>query len=198
MNNLETITLEGTIYFDPEDKTNKHKSQTSWKKMAMVIIKGDVTQYYAWFIKKRFGLDLTKPLRGAHISFINDSIDEMTTHCKTKAEKRALWEKVKKKYHRKKIQIVLDIKPHIETPHWWLIVPHSERGELQAIRDELGFINRKTGLSKPFFGMHMTIGSAVDKRSDVKNDAGGTNAKLMNLAHSVYIKKLIDKGQIKF
>jgi len=198
MNNLETITLEGTIYFDPEDKTTKHKSQTSWKKMAMVIIKGDITEYYAWFIKKRFGLDLTKPLRGAHISFINDSIDEMTTHCNTKAERRALWEKVKKKYHRKKIQIVLDVKPLIQTPHWWLIVPHSERGELQAIRDELGFINRKTGLSKPFFGMHMTIGSAIDKKSDVKNDAGGTNAKVMNLPHSDYIKKLIDKGQIKF
>jgi len=190
--------LEGTIYFDPKDLTNKHKTQTSWKRMAMVIIKGDVCEYYAWFIKKRFNLDLSKPLRGAHISFINDSIDDMTTHCNTKAEKRALWEKVKKKYHRKKIKVVLDLRPYIETPHWWLIVPHSERGELQAIRDELGFINRKTGLSRPYFGMHMTIGSAVNKKSDVKNDTSGVTAKKMNLAHSDYIKGLIDKGHIKF
>jgi len=166
--------------------------------MAMVVIKGDVTEYYAWFIKKRFGLELTKPLRGAHISFINDSIDEMITHCNTKAEKVALWDKVKKKYHRKEIQIVLDIKPHIETPHWWLIVPHDERGELQAIRDELGFINKKTGLSKPFFGMHMTIGNAVDRKPEVRNDAGATTAKKMNVAHSDYIADLIGKGQIKF
>ena len=107
MDSVGTITLEGTIYFDPEDKTNKHKSQTSWKKMAMVIFKGDICQYYAWFIKKRFGIDLSRPLRGAHISFINDSIDEMTTHCNTTSERRALWEKVKKKYHRKKISCII-------------------------------------------------------------------------------------------
>lgn len=192
-----TTTLEGTIYFDPEDVTNKHKSQASWKKMAMVVFNGDVAEYYAWFIKKRFNLDLSKPLRGAHISFINDSIDEMTTHCKTTAERQALWSKVKKKYHKKKINVVLDLRPHIETPHWWLIVPHSERGELQAIRDELGFINKKTGLSRPYFGMHMTIGTAVDKRSDIKNDAGAANAKVMNIAHSDYIKGLVNKGFLK-
>jgi len=194
---LETITLEGTIYFDPEDKTNKHKSQASWKKMAMVIFKGDVTQYYAWFIKKRFGVELSKPLRGAHISFINDSINEMTTHCNTKAERQVLWNKVKKKYHRKKITVTLSLKPYIETPHWWFIVPHSERGELQAIREELGFINKKTGLSKPYFGMHMTIGSAVNKKSELKADTNVKTAKKMNLAQTDYIKKLIDNGFIK-
>lgn len=177
----DRICLTGKIYFDPDDKTTKHKSQASWKKMAMVVIKGDVTEYYAWFIKKRFGLDLTKPLRGAHISFINDHVKDMNGN----------WEKVKKKYHRKEIKIVLDVRPDIQTPHWWLIVPHDERGELQGIRSELG-------LKKPYFGMHMTIGSAVDKKSDVKNDTNSKTAKKMNLAHCEYIKGLIDKGQIKF
>jgi len=39
----------------------------------MVFFEGDVAEYYAWFIKKRYNLILNKPLRGAHISFINDS-----------------------------------------------------------------------------------------------------------------------------
>lgn len=192
------IVLKGKIYFDPKDRTAKHKTQSSWKKMAMVIFKGDVSEYYSWFIKKRFGIELTKPLRGAHISFINDSIDEMTTHCSTRSERNALWEKVKKKYHRKEIEIVLSLKPHIETPHWYFIIPHTERGELQEIRDELGFINKKTGLSKPYFGMHMTIGSAVDKKSEIKAENNATTAKKMNLAQTDYVKRLLNSGFIKF
>jgi hypothetical protein len=187
MNNK--ITIEGRIYFDPNDVTKKHESQSTWKKMALISIKGDLSKYYAWFIKKRFNLDLTDPLRGAHISFINDRATDMN----------GKWEEVKKKYHKKKIKIVLDIRPHAtksnsynqDGGHWWLIVPHDERGELQSIRNELG-------LDKPFFGMHMTIGKAVDKRADVKLDSQGTNAKKMNVAHSDYILDLIDKGLIKF
>ncbi len=200
MDSEETIELEGTIYFDPKDVTRKHKKQASWKRMAIVKfdenlgydsdgnpIKG-ITEYYSWFIKKRFNIHLTKPLRGAHISFINDS----------SRDTNGKWEEVKKKYHKTKVTIVLDVRPHAvgrskESPsgHWWLIVPHSERNDLQAIRNELG-------LSRPRFGMHMTIGSVVDKRSDVKNDAGATNAKLMNQEQSEYIIDLIDKGFIKF
>jgi hypothetical protein len=164
--------------------------------MAMISIKGDITDYYAWFIKKRFNLELTKPLRGAHISFINDSIDSIAGE--TKAEKQANWERVAKKWHGKKVQIVLDVRPHgvsggkfSEGGHWWLIVPHDERGGLQEIRNELG-------LGKPYFGMHMTIGSVVDKRPTERNDAGATTAKIMNVEHSEYILKLIERGQIKF
>jgi len=183
MKDMDTITLTGKIYFDPDDKTNKHKSQSSWKRLAMVIIKDDTTEYYAWFIKKRFGLELTKPLRGTHISFINDHVSDMNGN----------WDKVKAKWHKKEIKIVLDIKPRFSDNglHWWLIIPHNERGELQAIRSELG-------LGKPHFGMHMTIGSAVDRKPEVKNDAGATTAKKMNLQHSQYIIGLINGGLIKF
>jgi len=198
MNITEIISLKGTIYFDVPDKTNKHKYQTSWKKMAMVMFNDDVTEYYAWFIKKRFGVELSNPLRGGHISFINDSIDEMTKHCDTKSERKALWEKVKKKYHKKNITVTLSLKPHIETPHWWFIVPHSDRGELQAIREELGFVNKKTGLSKPYFGMHMTIGYAVNKKSELKAEMNVQTAKKMNLAQTDYIKRLVDNGYIIF
>lgn len=34
---MNEFTLKGTIIFDPKDKTNKHKNQASWKKIAMVV-----------------------------------------------------------------------------------------------------------------------------------------------------------------
>ena len=44
----------------------------------MVFIDGDVSEYYAWFVKKRYNLTLNKPLRGAHVSFINDSMRDLS------------------------------------------------------------------------------------------------------------------------
>lgn len=170
------ITLTGKIEFEPEDKTTKHKSQSSWKKMAMILIDGDVTEYYAWFIEKRYNLVLNKPLRGAHISFINDSMRDLTNNGeKTEEEALILWESVKKKWHGKTLQIVLDLDPRTDDRIWWLIIPHDERDEIQSIRDELG-------LGKPFFGLHMSIGYANEK----------------NIEHSIYIHELIKKGFIKY
>ena len=74
----EKITLTGRIGFEPEDKTNKHLLQSSWKKIAMVFIEGDICEYYAWFLQKRYNITLNKPIRGAHVSFINDSIRDLT------------------------------------------------------------------------------------------------------------------------
>ena len=68
------IKVQGKIIFNPIDITNKHKKQASWKYIAIINILGDVSEYYAWFLKKRFNLILNKPLRGSHISFINDSL----------------------------------------------------------------------------------------------------------------------------
>ena len=68
---MKTVTMTGTIKFDPKDKTKKHAKQASWKKLAMVIFDGDVTEYYGWLIKRRYNLQLNKPLRGGHITFIS-------------------------------------------------------------------------------------------------------------------------------
>lgn len=140
----------------------------------MIFIDGDVTEYYAWFLQKRYLLNLNKPLRGAHISFINDSMrDLMLNGERTEAEALAVWEKVKKKYHGKKIEIVIELEPKTDDRTWWFNIPHDERGSIQAIRDELG-------LKKPYFGLHMTIGYANEK----------------NIEHSVYLHESIKKGFI--
>jgi hypothetical protein len=169
---INQVELIGKIVFDPKDKTKKHKSQASWKKVAMVVFEPDlrskldgITGYYAWFIKKRYNLILNPPLRGAHVTFINDR----------EADMNGKWEKVKSKWNGKEIKLTISLEPRTDDKHWWVIVPHECREQLHDIRAELG-------LGRPYFGLHMTIGLANEK----------------NIDHSKYIHGLIKKGYIKF
>jgi hypothetical protein len=149
------ILLKGKILFDPADRTAKHKNQASWKKVAMVVFEGDVCEYYSWFIKKRYSLPLNKPLRGAHITFINDREGDIT----------GSWEDVKAKYDGKDIEVIISIDPRTDaddpksTGHWWLPVPEEARVNLQCIREELG-------LGRPFYGLHLSLGHANEKFKD--------------------------------
>src|SRR3954462_14642113 len=117
---MDTIELIGKVVFSPDNKTRKHNKQSSWKKIAMVMFEGDVSEFYAWFIKKRFNLPLNKPLRGAHISFINDDINKMTQNGKlTQAEAEANWNATKKKWDGKKVPITVSVSPSFNNKHWW-------------------------------------------------------------------------------
>lgn len=170
----DRLTLTGKISFKVENKTKKHNTQASWKKMAMVFMDGDITDYYAWFINKRYNLVLNKPLRGAHISFINDSVKDMSLDGKrTPEEVDILWEEVKARWDGKIIPITIDLNPKTDDRIWWFNIPHNERGLLQGIREELG-------LGRPYWGMHMSIGYANER----------------NIEHSIYIHDLIKKGFI--
>lgn len=167
--------LTGKIEFEPEDKTKKHMNQATWKKVAMVMVDGEICEYYSWFIKRRYNLTLNRPLRGAHISFINDSMMDLTKNGKlTEEEVNKKWEYVKKKWDGRKINIVIDLDPRTDGRTWWFNIPHEERELLQSIRYELG-------LGRPFFGMHMSIGYANEK----------------NIDHSEYLHELIKKGYIQ-
>ena len=170
----DRIILCGKIGFEPENRTKKHNQQASWKHIAMVFIDGDVTEYYAWFIKKRYNLVLNKPLRGAHISFINDSFKDMSLGGKrTQEEVKKIWERVKNKWDGIEVPIMLDLSPRTDDSTWWLNVHPEYRDTLQSIRNELG-------LGKPYYGMHMSLGYANEK----------------NIEHSKYIHRLIKKGFI--
>jgi hypothetical protein len=141
----------------------------------MVFIEGDVCEYYAWFLKKRYNITLNKPIRGAHVSFINDSMRDLTQdNDKPEEEILQLWEDVKAKWDGKEIDIVLDLNPKTDGRIWWLNIPEEERYGLQAIRNELG-------LGRPYFGMHMSIGYSNEK----------------NIEQSVYIHESIKQGYIK-
>jgi hypothetical protein len=172
---MDRIKLIGKIGFEPEDKTKKHLNQASWKKIAMVMVDGEICEYYAWFIKRRYNLTLNKPLRGAHISFINDSMNDLTQNGKKSVEEALnAWEITKQKWHCKEIPIVVNLDPRTNGTHWWFNIPHEERSLLQSIRTELG-------LGKPFFGIHLSIGTP---RGDLQ------------LEHSNYIHSLLINGLI--
>jgi hypothetical protein len=170
----DRITLFGKIGFEPEDKTKKHKDQASWKKIAMIFIQGDICEYYSWFLQKRYNLVLNKPLRGGHISFINDSMRDLTQKGLV-SEEVALerWEQCKKKWNGKTIEIILDLNPKTDDRSWWLNIPQDERDLVHKIRAEIG-------LGRPHFGLHMSLGYANEK----------------NIEHSTYIHHCIKKGFI--
>lgn len=182
------IKIKGIIKFDPPDRTNKHILQSSWKKVAMVLFEGELCEYYAWFLKKRYNISLHKPLRKAHITFINDKDSEMN----------GKWEEVKNKWHNKEIEIVLSLDPRTDsaedkskrTYNWWLNVPNENRDELHEIRAELG-------LGRPYFGLHMTIGRAVNYIPEGKFENNAIRAKEMNVEQSIYIHELVKRGFLK-
>lgn len=40
------IKVKGKIKFDPENKTNKHNNQATWKRVAMVLIEGELAEIH--------------------------------------------------------------------------------------------------------------------------------------------------------
>lgn len=165
------ITYKGIIHFDPINVTKKHLNQSDWKRMALVLFEGEICELYTWFIEKRYNLKLNKPLRGSHISFINDSINDIKNALKcNEYEAELVWEQVKNKWDNKEIEISLNVDVRSNSQHWWLIVPEEERKVLHDIRAELG-------LGRPFWGLHMSIGNVNEK----------------NIQHSEYILNLITK-----
>jgi hypothetical protein len=135
----------------------------------MVLIDGEIAEYYAWFIYKRYSLPLNRPLRGAHVTFINDRALDMN----------GKWDEVKKKWDGKEIEVILSIDPRTDSDdvkskgHWWLNIPEEHRTQLHDIRKELG-------LGRPYWGLHMALGYANNK----------------NIAHSKYIHRLIKNKYI--
>jgi len=155
------ITYTGTIHFDPVNKTTKHNKQASWKRVAMIMFEGEITEYYSWFIEKKYGLKLNKPLRGSHCTFINDSLNDMKKGLGTEDEDEIeeVWNRVKEKYDGKEIDVTFNTEIMSNGKHYWLIVDHAHRQGIHDIRAELG-------LGKPYFGLHLSIGYAKEKEEE--------------------------------
>ena len=194
---MHTISYTGTIQFEPENRTKKHMAQASWKKVAMVLFDGDIAEYYSWFLKKRFNLELNKPLRGAHITFINDRMDDINNSTGTIEEKESAWEALKNKWDGKEINVVLNLRPFSDDKHWWLIVDHKFRNEIHDIRKEIG-------LEKPYFGLHMTFGILnqnykMDNEGKLELDSNGRPISIFNhqLEHAKYLNVLHENGFVE-
>ena len=132
--------LSGKLLFDPENKTKKHERQSEWKRTAMIMIDdGELARYYAWFIEKRYNLKLSRPLRGTHLTIINDRFFGDQTGYK----------QVRNKYDGTEIKFFIDPDVRTDGNHWWMnaVCPMAEQ-----IREEA------TLNPKPYFGFHITIG----------------------------------------
>ena len=165
---METLVLKGKIVFDPENRTRKHNRQADWKRIAMVHFEGDMAEYYSWFIERRYNLKLNKPLRGAHITFINDSTKDLTKNFTIPIETvNDMWSTLRDKWDGKEIEITLNLNVRTNGEHWWL---RATSPQFEELRSEIG-------LGRPFFNYHMTIGYANER----------------NIEHSQYIVGLIDK-----
>jgi hypothetical protein len=134
--------VTGTIEFEPENVTRKHERQSDWKRVAMIRTHCDMHFYYCWFLKRRFNLELNRPLRGSHVTFISDRMS------------REPFEEAKKIFDGKSITFYLDTEPKTNGEHWWL----------RAYSREANDIREAMGLERdPYFGLHFTLGYANEK-----------------------------------
>jgi hypothetical protein len=158
----------------------------------MVFFQGDICEYYAWLLQKQHGIVLNKPLRGAHISFINDSMRDLTNKGAI-SEKEALfrWEECKKKWNGKEIEVVLELTPKTDNRSWWFNVPQDKRDLLHEIRAEVG-------LGRPHFGLHMSIGYANEINIEHSKYIHEGIIKGWDVANTNRIQRLIGKGVLKY
>lgn len=156
MNDL--IISKGTIIFDPVNRTKKHFKQSSWKKSAIIMVNDDSYLYYQWFIEKRFpfiqGVKgdtnwLNPPLRGTHVTIINDKISDNDS-----------WNLLKKKYNGQEVHFFFNWEGLRNNGEHWYFKVECPVG--QSIRDE-------GHLGKPYFDFHMTIG-LVPEESKIKRE----------------------------
>lgn len=144
---MSLIKVKCEIQFDPQDVTKKHKKQSLWKKIVIAKIKGDWSEYYAWFIKKRFNLELNRPLRGAHITLINDSLRDIGDNIKK-------WDWFKKTWNGMEIEIELDTSPRND-------YNNSRRFKLNEVKNGVWTVI-KTDLNE------LNIGEEITKKNNFK------------------------------
>ena len=134
---------KGVLHFNPKDITKKHIIQSEWKRVAMITIDSEIDQYYAWFVNKRFALKLNKNLRGSHVTFISDMVDN------------ELFNEVAKKYDGMSVDFYYSPEPFTNGKHWWLRVFCLD---IEPIREEMGLHKY------PYFGLHLTLGRVTENQ----------------------------------
>lgn len=168
--------VKGIIEFSPKDRTQKHVEQSAWKRVAMIRTNCDMDRYYAWFLKKRFNLDLNKTLRGTHVTFISDRLE------------KSVFEQAATMFNGKEITFYVENEPRTNGTHWWLRVYCPEA---ESIREVMG-LNRE-----PYFGLHLTLGLAIEKYPEgIELENNVVKARKDYLEHSKYIYECSKKSNI--
>jgi hypothetical protein len=170
------IRVKGKLEFEPENKTKKHQDQAEWKRVAMIRTYDDMDLYYTWFIRKRYNLEIGRPLRGSHVTIINDAEREAPNY-----------DMVRSQYDGKEIEFFIDPSPRTNGDHWWLRVfsPASEE------------IRGQCGLNpQPYFNLHFTLGRAIIKYPvGVEENQNSSVMKIRKdyIEHSKYIHECVKR-----
>jgi hypothetical protein len=134
----------GKYVFDVPNVTRKHEKQASWKKFAMIEFGCEMDAYYRWLLERRFSVKLNRPLRGPHVTIINDRESDMIP---------GAWEQMAQKYHGTEVDIYLCSDLRTDGSHWWL----------RAGGDGLWLPRMELGLDHPYWSFHMSIGYANER-----------------------------------
>ena len=155
--------IKGKIQFDPKDITKKHKLQSAWKRNVLIVFdeNDETIRYYKYLLEERFGFRipatdvfkfngrLNDPLRGIHVTMINDIVDN------------DIYLQSKELFDGKEITIKYD--PTLircnrkDDKMWWHIKVYS---------DDITNIRTIMGLGDPYTSAHITIGTVNPKFLD--------------------------------
>lgn len=169
--------VKGKISFDPINVTKKHSKQSEWKKVAIIELKDDYYSLYSWFLEKEYGVKLNKPLRGSHLTVINDIVDNKT------------YLKAKELFEGQEITFYVDttnVRAN-EKGHWWLKVYSADA---QNIRNVMG-------LGKSHFGFHLTIGLAAHDELEKSEIVRISQTIGYKEANKLFIQRLVRKDVLK-
>jgi hypothetical protein len=166
------IETQGILEFSPPHKTKKHEKQGEWKSHALIFTNCDLEKYYRWFLETRFNLELSKTLRGSHVTIISDRLNK---------EQQVRFDNARQIWDKHKITFYYELEPLSSGSHWWLRT-HCPLAEI--IREAIGLS------PTPFFSFHLTIG-----RADLHMDKDRHGKEFINpesqrrKEHSEYILK---------
>lgn len=135
--------VRSKLNFSPKNISKKQISQSSWKCYAFAELDDDSDAYYRWLIKRKTGLELMHPIRGPHISVINDKMD------------KAIFEKYASEYKDTELEFTITDKIRSNIYEWWVRVESDDAMKLRSA----------FGLGEPYFNLHLTIG--IVKESEI-------------------------------
>jgi hypothetical protein len=137
----DTIQISGQLLYDPPHFTKLHERQADWKKVVIIKTDDETDLYYAWFLKKRFGLLLNPSGRGSHVTIVCEPVN------------LELYENSKLLLNGTIANFNLHLNYKTNCKHWWLSVSSDDA---ISIRNSIGLITPRA------VGLHLTLGFAYD------------------------------------
>lgn len=139
MNSMNQATqCNGKFIFSPA-RPGLKKSHRSFDSAVILKVDNGITEYYSWWLNKKYGLVLAKPAWGTHITVVSD---------KDRVKDLDAFAALKQSFNGK----ILAVPHHVEIKKQWQfwVLDVKPTAEMIQIRQSLGL--------KENFPFHITIG----------------------------------------